>query len=96
MDHQPTIAGQPSPPDTRHVDHQPPAASPLRQVLDAYQQGALTRAEVVRRTGLSADLVDAVADHLIRSRLLAPLPLSSACPASGCGGCANSGCQVAR
>lgn len=65
--------------------------APLRSVLDAMAAGAATRAQVAGATGLPRDVVDAALDHLVRAGRLAPLPLTSSCPARGC-----SACPVAR
>ena len=51
--------------------------SPLRTVLAAFESGARTRTEVVRHTGLRADLVDAATEHLIRLGRVRAEPLSA-------------------
>ncbi len=63
--------------------------SPLRSVLASLAAGAHSRAEVSRRTGLSADVVDAAVDHLVRLGRLETSELSSGCPTGGCGSCAS-------
>lgn len=53
------------------------------------QSGAHQRSDVVRETGLPADVVDAAIDHLVRIGRLTAQPLSSGCPAGGCSGCGS-------
>jgi hypothetical protein len=69
---------------------------PLVAVLNAFSQGASTRAAAGRISGLSDDVVDAAVDHLLRIGRLSELPLASGCPAAGCGGCpiAFAGCSI--
>jgi hypothetical protein len=63
--------------------------NPLRSVLDAIDSGAGSRADIVRATGLRADLVAAAIDHLVRMRRLEARALTSGCPSGGCGSCAS-------
>ncbi|MGN6245719.1 MAG: FeoC-like transcriptional regulator [Motilibacteraceae bacterium] len=65
------------------------AVRPLRAVLDAFDAGAASLAEVSRRTGLDRDVVDAAVDHLVRLGRLSAQQLAVGCPPSGCGGCAS-------
>lgn len=62
---------------------------PLRAVLDAFEAGASSLAEVVERTGLDADVVSAAVGHLVRSGRLDAKELSMGCPSGGCGTCAS-------
>jgi hypothetical protein len=63
-------------------------SSPLRAVLGAIDGGARSRAELVRRTGLRADVVAAALDHLVRTGHLEASAIGSGCPTGGCGSCA--------
>ncbi|MGN6330080.1 MAG: FeoC-like transcriptional regulator [Motilibacteraceae bacterium] len=62
---------------------------PLRAVLDAFDAGAASLADVAHRTGLDRDVVDAAVDHLVRLGRLSAQQLAVGCPPSGCGGCAS-------
>lgn len=62
---------------------------PLRAVLDAFEAGATSLAEVVEHTGLDAGVVNAAVDHLVRSGRLDAKELSMGCPGGGCGTCAS-------
>ncbi len=64
-------------------------SSPLRSVLGAFDAGAHSRADIVRRTGLRADTVDAAIEHLVRMGRLEARSLTSGCPSGGCGSCAS-------
>ena len=64
-------------------------SSPLRAVLASFEAGAHSRAEVGRRTGLGADVVDAAVEHLVRIGRLTAAELSTGCPSGGCGSCAS-------
>lgn len=63
--------------------------SPLRAVLESFENGAPSVAGIASDTGLSVDLVQAVMDQLIRMGKLRATPLSYGCPtgASNCGSC---------
>lgn len=61
--------------------------TPVRAVLDAVTEGANTRAEVARRTGLDPDVADAAVDHLLRIGAIGSPSLKTACPTGGCAGC---------
>lgn len=65
------------------------SVGPLRAVLDAFREGAVSVAEVRRRTGLGDDVVDAAIDHLIRLGELDASYLAMGCPEAGCGSCAS-------
>lgn len=60
---------------------------PLTRILAAFEGGAATPAEVIRRTGLSAQIVTAGVEHLVRTGRLVAEPLSLSCPPQGCGAC---------
>lgn len=62
---------------------------PLQSVLDAFDTGVRSRADLVRATGLSPDVLDAAVDHLVRVGRLEARVLSSGCPTGGCGSCAS-------
>ncbi|HOA89993.1 hypothetical protein [Propioniciclava tarda] len=64
-------------------------SGPLTRVLDAFEAGASSLAEVQASTGLSRDVVDASVDHLIRLGRLDARELAMGCPSGGCGGCAS-------
>jgi hypothetical protein len=64
-------------------------SSPLRSVLDAFEAGARSRAEVGTRTGLRRDVVDAAIEHLLRIGRLDARELTGGCPEGGCGSCAS-------
>lgn len=71
----------------------PGAARPLRAVLDALEQGAVSVAELSVATGLSRDLVRDAIDHLVRLGRLTVKALPAGCPSGGggCGGCLIAG-----
>lgn len=60
---------------------------PLTEILEAFATGAATPAEVVRRTGLSPQVVSSALEHLVRTGRLVAKPLPLSCPAQGCGAC---------
>lgn len=62
-------------------------SGPLTQVLDALTAGVGSLAEVSRRAGLPADVVQASVDHLVRMGRLDADELSAGCPTGGCGSC---------
>lgn len=70
-------------------------AGPVTAVLDALSDGAGSLAEVGRRTGLRADVVQAAAEQLVRMGRAQECVLQFGCPAKGCGGCALS-CALRR
>jgi hypothetical protein len=65
------------------------SGTPLRSVLTAFEDGALSRAEVAERTGLRRDVVDAAIEHLLRLGRLDAKELAVGCPDGGCGTCAS-------
>lgn len=72
-------------------------SAPLSRVLSAAEQGATTREEIARRTGLDPILVDACVDHLVRIGLVASPSLQIGCAGNGCLGCAAfTGCSSRR
>jgi len=64
-------------------------SSPLRAVLAAFEDGAGSKADIARATGLRADVVDAAVEHLVRLGRLRAEHLGSGCPSGGCGSCAS-------
>ncbi|ODU04140.1 MAG: hypothetical protein ABS81_11480 [Pseudonocardia sp. SCN 72-86] len=62
--------------------------SPLRSVLAAFDAGARSRAELAERSGLSADLVDAAVEHLVRVGRISADPLATSCSGGSCSSCA--------
>ena len=62
-------------------------SGPLTQVLEALTAGVGSLAEVSRRTGLSAEVVQASVDHLVRMGRLQADELTAGCPSGGCGAC---------
>jgi hypothetical protein len=64
-------------------------SSPLRAVLDAFEHGAATRADIARSTGLRDDVVDAALEHLIRLGRISAQEMATGCPGGGCGSCAS-------
>lgn len=65
------------------------AAGPLTRVLEAFTTGVRSVDEVVTRTGLTRDVVDAAISHLIRAGRIEARELSIGCPDGGCGSCAS-------
>jgi FeoC like transcriptional regulator len=65
------------------------AASPLRSVLTAFEDGARSRTDVCAGTGLRRDVVDAAIEHLLRMGRLDAKELTVGCPDGGCGSCAS-------
>lgn len=61
---------------------------PLTAVLDAFEAGATSLADVEDSTRLGRDVVSAAVEHLVRAGRLEARSLSAGCPAGGCGGCA--------
>jgi hypothetical protein len=71
--------------------------APLSALLAEVAAGTPTVAEMARNTGLSADILRAGLDHLVRTGRLEATALPIGCPPSGCGGCsASGGCEVAE
>lgn len=64
-------------------------SGPLSQVLEAFQGGASSIAEVADGTGLDDGMVRACVDHLVRVGRLDAKELSIGCPSGGCGHCAS-------
>ncbi|MHB1008713.1 MAG: hypothetical protein ACYC1E_05575 [Propionibacteriaceae bacterium] len=64
---------------------------PLHQVLAEVSAGTPTVAEIIRRTGLSDDVVRAALDHLVLSGRITSTKLSLGCPTTGCGTCPSAG-----
>ncbi|RRJ87227.1 hypothetical protein EG850_05265 [Gulosibacter macacae] len=64
-----------------------PVGGPMRRVLAAITDGATSRREIVDRTQLSAPLVDAIIDELLRLGRLGAEQLAGGCPTNGCGSC---------
>lgn len=64
-------------------------AGPLRLVLAQVAAGVPTVSEIGRRTGLTADVVAAAIEQLVRMGALDAKEVSAGCPSSGCGGCAS-------
>lgn len=62
---------------------------PLTQVLAAFSDGATGLDDIARRTGLSAQVVRASVDHLVRIGRIEARSLTVGCPSGGCGGCAS-------
>lgn len=62
---------------------------PLTAVLDAFESGASSLAEIESRTGLSHGIVEASVDHLVRLGHLEAKELAMGCPSGGCGSCAS-------
>ncbi|MBK6761904.1 MAG: MarR family transcriptional regulator [Micrococcales bacterium] len=61
---------------------------PLRDVLDSVDRGALTVAEIVDRTALPRETVQAALEQLQRLGHLAAEAMPAGCPPTGCGSCA--------
>lgn len=62
---------------------------PLHAILAAFDQGALSLADVAEQTHLSDDVVRAGVDHLVRLGRIDAKEMSNACPSGGCGSCAS-------
>lgn len=60
---------------------------PMEAVVDAISQGARSRADIRRTTGLSDSTVDAVIFHLERTGHLTLEELGSSCAGGDCGSC---------
>ncbi|MHA5282180.1 FeoC-like transcriptional regulator [Corynebacterium sp. CQ3829_602738] len=60
---------------------------PMQAVMAAIQQGARSRAEIRRTTGLTDSTVDAVIHHLERTGRLTLEELGSSCAGGDCGSC---------
>jgi len=59
----------------------------LRDVLDSVDAGALTVAEIVERTALPRETVQAALEQLQRLGKLAAEVMPAGCPPAGCGSC---------
>jgi len=70
----------------------PPAASPLRAVLDAVASagGGTTVADLARRTGLDEDLVRVALHQLVSLGRLGSSTMQLSCAEGGCGSCPSS------
>ncbi|GAB77410.1 FeoC like transcriptional regulator [Austwickia chelonae] len=66
-------------------------SGPLRQVLEAVEDGAVSVGEITLRTGLDRDVVAASVAHLARIGRVDSRTFSSGCSDAGCGGCSRSG-----
>lgn len=64
-------------------------SGPLTSVLESFRAGVHSIDEVVQRTGLRRDVVDAAIDHLVRAGRLEARELAIGCPTGGCGSCAS-------
>jgi hypothetical protein len=64
------------------------SAGPLRAVLDAIDDGALTSTEIQRVSGLSKEMVTASLGQLQRMGRLTAEQVAVGCPPAGCGSCA--------
>lgn len=62
---------------------------PVSAVLEAVHGGALTSNEIASRTGLTSDMIRTSLDQLVRMGYLSEEAMTTACPPSGCGGCAS-------
>ncbi|MBK8469282.1 MAG: hypothetical protein IPL45_05710 [Actinomycetales bacterium] len=65
----------------------PPTDGPVRRVIRSLGDGCATRTAVSQQTGLDAQTVDAILDHLVRSGRISATRLGGACPDTGCGAC---------
>ncbi len=64
-------------------------AGPLTRVLDAFEQGASSLADIASRTGLTAGIVEASVDHLVRMGRVEAKEMAIGCPSGGCVTCAS-------
>jgi hypothetical protein len=71
------------------VSGQSGSQGPLRAVLAAFADGALTLDEVGRRADLPPDIVRLAVDKLVEMGRLDMGELSTGCPVDGCGECAS-------
>lgn len=60
---------------------------PMQAVVAAIDEGARSRAEIRRETGLTDSTVDAVIHHLERTGHLSLEELGSSCAGGNCGSC---------
>lgn len=58
-------------------------------MLAAFADGAVGLGDIARRTGLSAQVVQACVEHLVRVGRLEARSLTVGCPSGGCGSCAS-------
>ncbi len=71
-------------------------ASPMRAVMSAIEDGAVSRADIAARAGLRRETVDAVVEKLEALGYLQREYLQDSC-AGGCGGCpAKGACQASQ
>ncbi|MBK7723300.1 MAG: hypothetical protein IPI32_14045 [Austwickia sp.] len=68
-----------------------PHRSPLAAVLAAFEDGAVSTAEVRLRTGLDEQVVAAALEHLIRMGRLQRAVVDLGCTDQGCESCPASG-----
>lgn len=66
------------------------SAGPLRAVLNAIDDGALTAAEIHRRTSLPYETIRTALEQLERMGRLTAEQVEVGCPPQGCGTCAQS------
>ena len=59
----------------------------VAEIRAAMAEGAVTRREISRVTGLDAAIVDATVDILLRTQQVDLHKLKSACGVGGCGNC---------
>lgn len=64
------------------------SGGPLRAVLAAIDDGALTANEIRRRTGLPHELIRSALEQLQRMGRLTAEQVAIGCPPAGCGSCA--------
>jgi hypothetical protein len=65
-------------------------AGPLRAVLEAIDEGALTAHELRRATGLPYETIRTMLEQLQRMGRLTSEQVAFGCPPDGCGTCAQS------
>lgn len=65
------------------------SGGPLREVLAAIDDGAVTSLQIQSRTGLSMDMVRASLQQLQRMGELTAEELATSCASGGCGSCAS-------
>lgn len=63
------------------------SAGPLRAVLDAIDDGALTAYDIRRRTGLPDETIRTALEQLQRMGRLTAEQVEVGCPPAGCGSC---------
>lgn len=65
------------------------SAGPLKSILAAIDDGALTANELHRRTGLPYETIRTALEQLQRMGRLSAEQVAVGCPPSGCGKCAQ-------